>query len=140
MIKEEKSVIAYINESMISNTGSDNPNRISNLTKNSLNVEVYTHEKTDDNENTKLGLLIKEEEDNYYIFRRVEITKLTNRAFNRSAYFLSIFILCSYLYVSLTSNAVLIGNSAYDIINKAFYTHAHPLEKHYYNIIQYIFY
>lgn len=58
--------------------------------------------------------------DEYYISERFEISKLANKIFNKFAYFSITFVLMGYLYISLTSNGIIVGNSLLKVIPKSF--------------------
>ena len=62
----------------------------------------------------------EESSDSFYISERYEISKLSNKIFNKFIYFLVSFILIGYLYISLTSNGIIVGNSLITIIPKNF--------------------
>lgn len=68
--------------------------------------------KTDNTDNT-------EENDNYHISKRIEICKLA-KSLNMPFYCFTIIVMIFYLYISITSNALLMGNSLDRLIKKEF--------------------
>lgn len=78
-----------------------------------------------------------EKEDNFYILKRFEISKLANKIFQKPTYFFSVTILVCYLYIGVTSNGIIAGNSLIDIIGKTFDT---TLGGEYYYVIVGVFY
>ncbi len=63
---------------------------------------------------------VREKNDSFYIFKRYEISKLACKVFNKPLYFSCVTIIICYLYISLTSNSVIAGNSLKFIISKSF--------------------
>ena len=53
----------------------------------------------------------KELNDEYYISERFEISKLSNKIFNKFIYFLVVIILVGYLYIGVTANGIIIGKT-----------------------------
>jgi hypothetical protein len=78
-----------------------------------------------------------ERDDNYYISKRYEISKLCNKAFSKPVYFLISFVIVGYLYVGVTTNGIIAGNALKDIISK---TIADELPDFYYILIVLGFY
>jgi amino acid permease len=116
--KEDKS-------NTISSFRSTNKIQVSDDTNESAlkeNEEVKDNSKKVENSkevNEKLSNL-EEEKDNFYVFKRMEILKMSKSVLNKPLYFSFLFIMIGYLYISLTSNAVLMSNSLEQILIKTF--------------------
>lgn len=81
--------------------------------------------------------LNEELNDEFYISERFEISKLSNKIFSKFVYFLVTFILVGYLYVGVTANGILTGNSMIKIIPKTFNFNA---DENFYTYVVLIFY
>jgi amino acid transporter len=57
-----------------------------------------------------------EEEDEFYIYKRIEISKLSNRIFPKGVYFLIVLFMILYLYINLISSAIITSTSLNHII------------------------
>jgi amino acid permease len=78
-----------------------------------------------------------ESDDSFFIFKRYEISKLANKVFNKPLYFCVVIIMVCYLYISVTSNGILAGNTLKDIIGR---TIGQKLEDFWYLFIVFSFY
>ena len=88
-------------------------------------------------DNSGADLATNEEQDSFYIFKRYEISKLACKAFNKPLYFSCVMVIICYLYIGLTSNSVIAGNSLKFVISKTFDV---ELPQYSYYIIVGIFY
>jgi hypothetical protein len=79
----------------------------------------------------------REEEDNFYIFKRMEISKMANKVFSKPIYYFVVISMICYLYIGLTSNAMIAGKSIKSILSK---TVGEELPNFYYYIIVAVFY
>lgn len=77
-----------------------------------------------------------ERRDSFYIEKRFEVLKMTKSAFSKPYYLISIVIMIGYVYISITSNAVLMGTSLEQILIKTF--DLKPLEDSKVGILYYI--
>lgn len=77
-----------------------------------------------------------EEQDNYYISKRYEISIL-GRLMTKPLYFFVVFTMICYLYVGVTSNGIIAGNNLLDIIGRTFGV---KLEFKYYYVIVCVFF
>lgn len=73
-----------------------------------------------------------ERKDNFYIFKRYEISKLANKIFSKPLYFFVVIVMVCYLYICLTSNAVITGGSLLRIISRSI---GRSLPQEYYQLI-----
>jgi len=64
---------------------------------------------------------LDEKNDNFYIAKRFEISKLS-KALSKPGYFFVVITIICYLYVGVTSNGIIAGNNLKDIIGKTFDT------------------
>ncbi|MCQ2816853.1 MAG: amino acid transporter [archaeon] len=87
-------------------------------------------------DNQKESLIDNEEEDEFYIERRFEISKLAKILPKPLYFFVTLTIIC-YLYVGVTSNGIIAGNNLKDIIGKTIGT---SLDDYWYYIIVSIFF
>ena len=94
--------------------------KINEKTSRAEKEKLLRNEDKIDFDETSGGSIIKEENDSFYIFKRYEISKLACRVFNKPLYFACVIVIICYLYISLTSNAVIAGNSLKFIISKSF--------------------
>jgi hypothetical protein len=76
-----------------------------------------------------------EEEDQFYIFRRLEISKLANKVLVKPLYYFVVVSMICYLYIGLTSNAMIAGKSVLKILNKS----GNVSEYYYYLIVSLFF-
>jgi hypothetical protein len=90
-----------------------------------------------DLEETKDTGLEAELNDEYYIFERYEISKLSNKIFNKFTYFLVTFVLVGYLYIGVTANGILVGNTLVKILPQTF---NFKFDESYYTYIVLVFY
>ena len=65
--------------------------------------------------------ILDEKNDNFYIAKRFEISKLS-KALSKPGYFFVVITIICYLYVGVTSNGIIAGNNLKDIIGKTFDT------------------
>jgi hypothetical protein len=79
----------------------------------------------------------REEEDQFFIFKRIEISKMANKVFSKPMYYLIVIAMICYLYIGLTSNAMIAGKSLKSIISK---TVGSELPYSYYYLIVVLFY
>lgn len=94
------------------------------------NTALTNASKTDVNDTIRLAFpnlttnegIIEDEEkkDNFYIFKRYEILKLAKGVLNKPLYGCVVLVMIGYLYVSITSNAVLMANSIQKILIETF--------------------
>jgi amino acid permease len=64
-------------------------------------------------------LLIDEEDnDPFYISTRVEISKMANKVYSKPIYYFIVLSMICYLYIGLTSNAMIAGRSLKSILSK----------------------
>jgi hypothetical protein len=99
--------------------------------------EGSENEAESEDENNKTKVCMVEKEDNFYIFQRFEISKLANKIFSKPLYFFVVMVMVGYLYVGVTSNGIIAGNSLKDIIG---ITIGSPLPDYYYEIILVVFF
>ena len=59
-----------------------------------------------------------EEDDQFFISKRIEISKMAHKVFNKPVYYFVVISMICYLYVGLTSNAMIAGKSLVKIISK----------------------
>jgi hypothetical protein len=64
----------------------------------------------------------EEESDPFYISKRYEISRLANKTLRKPLYFFVMLVICGYLYIGVTSNAIIAGNSLKDVLAKTFET------------------
>jgi hypothetical protein len=75
-----------------------------------------------------------ERDDNFYIFKRYEISKLANKIFDKPLYFMISFIIVAYLYIGVTSSSIIAGNSLEFIIGRSMQTNL-PIYTYYIIIV-----
>lgn len=85
--------------------------------KNMLKEDLIKNQETVNPSQTSLE---EELNDEYYICERYEISKLSNQIFDKFSYFLITIVLVGYLYVGLTSNGIIVGNSLVNILPQTF--------------------
>ena len=73
---------------------------------------------SNNNNLTEVMMKEAEDEDQFYIFKRLEISKLASRVFNKPVYYFVVISMICYLYIGLTSNAMIAGKSLLSIISK----------------------
>ena len=114
---EDERLNVVNNYNVVSNTNSKNNLVPYSSTNNLNNIINLNNESNQDNSN----LMEKnEKDDNFYIFKRYEISKLANRVFSKPLYFFVVFIMVFYLYISITSGAVISGVSIKRVLEKTF--------------------
>ena len=91
--------------------------------KNKANLSSDTEAKISDNliqnQETDSMAEIEEKDDNFYIFRRYEISKLSGKVYGKPVYYFVVAVMVSYLYIGVTSNGIIAGNSLSVIIGKS---------------------
>ena len=110
------------NENKIGQTNTSN-SEVTDSNQNLINNEDKTKEKSVKSKKSGMSLTKSEKdekEDNFYIFKRFEILKMSKSVLNKPLYACCLLIMIGYLYISLTSNAVLLGSSIEKIIIKTF--------------------
>lgn len=75
--------------------------------------------------------------DEFYISERYEISKLSNKIFNKFTYFLVTFVLVGYLYIGVTANGIIVGNTLVKILPQTF---DFDFDESYYTYIVLVFY
>jgi hypothetical protein len=108
-----------------------------NVSQDSLLVSPSPSEGRDKPVESEPVIYNDERDDNFYIFKRYEISKLANKIFSKPLYFFMAFIIVGYLYIGVTSNGIIAGNSLKDIIGR---TVGYELPDYYYYIIIIVFY
>lgn len=81
--------------------------------------------------------LEEELNDEYYISERYEISKLSNKIFNKFTYFFVTFVLVGYLYIGVTANGIIVGNTLVKILPQTF---DFDFDESYYTYIVLVFY
>ena len=105
-----------------------NPNNNDNNNENNNDISGVTH--------FKESILDEELNDDFYIKKRYEISKLA-KLLPKPLYFFVVLTMIFYLYVGVTSNSIIAGNNLKDIIGKTFNT---DLPEYSYQIIVSVFY
>lgn len=105
-------------------------------------IEDYQNDQNDQNKvsipfNKEILIEDIEEDDQFYIFKRIEISKMANKVFTKPMYYFIVIAMICYLYIGLTSNAMIAGKSLKSIISK---TIGSELPYSYYYLIVIIFY
>ena len=91
-----------------------NPNNNDNNNENNNDISGVTH--------FKESILDEELNDDFYIKKRYEISKLA-KLLPKPLYFFVVLTMIFYLYVGVTSNSIIAGNNLKDIIGKTFNTY-----------------
>lgn len=124
---------------MLASLRSTNKIQVSDEASDSKETEDSNENKKSDpssNEIAEKLADIEEEKDNFHIFKRMEILKMSKSVLNKPLYFSFLFIMIGYLYISLTSNAVLMSNSLEEILIKTF--NMKPMKNGHVGMIYYI--
>lgn len=79
----------------------------------------------------------REEDDKFFIFKRVEITKMSNKVLSKPVKVFVVIIMVCYLYIGLISNGMIAGKSLFSILSKSM---GYQLSNHCYLIIVVCFY
>jgi len=75
--------------------------------------------------------------DEYYISERYEISKLSNKVFHKFTYYLVTSVLIGYLYIGVTANGIIVGNTLVKILPQTF---NFEFNENYYTYIVLVFY
>ena len=97
-------------------------------------IEISDNKDNEQNQSSEQNEMDDEKKDSYYIVKRFEFLKLA-KIFDKPIYFMVLLIFFGYLFISLTSNAVLMGNSLENIIIKTFGLNANNFTYLYYIIV-----